>query len=191
MRHVLHGGGDFLIRAGWNALRWRCPDGSPFDLFAALRRAGDRLDQWITVADPKNDEPLRVRLIAARKSPEAAEKDRRHIRQQAKRKGKTPDARTLEAADWIILITSLESVPTIDVLALYRLRWQIELAFKRLKSLAGLDLLPARSAALGRAWIAAKLIIATLIGWTIQGFLEAPPCEARDANPPALGLVPV
>ena len=27
LRHVLHGGGDFLIRAGWNALRWRCPDG--------------------------------------------------------------------------------------------------------------------------------------------------------------------
>src|SRR5208282_1557395 len=81
--------------------------------------------------------------------------------------------------------------PATDVLALYRLRWQIELAFKRLKSLAGLDLLPARSAALGRAWIAAKLIIATLIGWTIQGFLEAPPCEGRDADPPALGLVPV
>jgi hypothetical protein len=89
------------------------------------------------------------------------------------------------------LITSLEGPPATDVLALYRLRWQIELAFKRLKSLAGLDLLPARSAALGRAWIAAKLIIATLIGWTIQGFLEAPPCEGRDADPPALGLVPV
>src|SRR5271155_3365704 len=177
LRHVLHGGGDFLIRAGWNALRWRCPDGSSFDLFAALRQAGDRLDQWITVVDPKNDEPLRVRLIAARKSPEAAEKDRRHIRQQAKRKGKTPDARTLEAADWIILITSLEGPPATDVLALYRLRWQIELAFKRLKSLAGLDLLPARSAALGRAWIAAKLIIATLIGWTIQGF-RSPPVKA-------------
>jgi len=187
LRHVLHGGGDFLIRAGWNALRWRCPDGSSFDLFAALRQAGDRLDQWITVVDPKNDEPLRVRLIAARKSPEAAEKDRRHIRQQAKRKGKTPDARTLEAADWIILITSLEGPPATDVLALYRLRWQIELAFKRLKSLAGLDLLPARSAALGRAWIAAKLIIATLIGWTIQGFLEAPPVKvAMPTHPPSV-----
>ena len=75
----------------------------------------------------------------------------------------------------------------IDVLALYRLRWQIELAFKRLKSLAGLDLLPARSAALGRAWIAAKLIIATLIGWTIQGFLAVISVKlAMPTHPPSV-----
>jgi hypothetical protein len=32
LRHVLDGGGDFLIRAGWNAFRWRGPDGDAFDL---------------------------------------------------------------------------------------------------------------------------------------------------------------
>ena len=44
------------------------------------------------------------------------------------------------AADWLILVTSLppEAFATPDILALYRLRWRIELAFKRLKSLVGL-----------------------------------------------------
>jgi hypothetical protein len=42
------------------------------------------------------------------------------------------------------------------------LRWQIEIAIKRLKSLLGLGALPAKNPALARAWLAAKLILALL-----------------------------
>lgn len=191
LRHVLDGGGDFLIRAGWNAFRLRSADGTPFDLIATLRDAGERLDQWITIVDPKKGAaPLTVRLVAARKSPAAAERDRRTIRQNAKRRGRTADARSLEAAGWIILITSLNDFAADDILALYRLRWQIELAFKRLKSLAGLDRLQARGAALARAWIAAKLVIAVLIGMTIEEFLDAPGVGATIAKrPPSIWCV--
>jgi hypothetical protein len=88
------------------------------------------------------------------------------------------------------LITSLKDVAADDILALYRLRWQIELAFKRLKSLAGLDRLPARGAPLARAWIAAKLIIATLIGLTIEEFLDTPGVGAAiDTRPPSIWCV--
>ena len=47
--------------------------------------------------------------------------------------------------------------------ALYRLRWQIELLFKRLKSLLHLDRLPAKDPALARAWLHAHLLIALLV----------------------------
>jgi IS4 transposase len=49
----------------------------------------------------------------------------------------------------MILVTSLapEAFPTADVLALYRLRWRIELGFKRLKSLIGLKGRPAPTSA--------------------------------------------
>jgi IS4 transposase len=42
--------------------------------------------------------------------------------------------------NWVILVTSLpqEAFSTADTLALYRLRWRIELAFKRLKNLISL-----------------------------------------------------
>ena len=44
-------------------------------------------------------------------------------------------------AGWLMLITSLprEAWPAERVLTLYRRRWQVELAFKRLKSLIGLE----------------------------------------------------
>lgn len=49
------------------------------------------------------------------------------------------------------------------MLAAYRLRWQVELALKRLKGLLGLDRLPAMSEALARSWLLAHLILALLI----------------------------
>ena len=48
------------------------------------------------------------------------------------------------------------------VCALYRLRWRIELAFKRLKSLIGLEEFVAREPRLARAAVRAKLILAIL-----------------------------
>jgi hypothetical protein len=57
----------------------------------------------------------------------------------------------------------------------------IELAFKRLKSLLGLDRLPARSAALARSWLFAHLILALLIEDTARTLLDLPPWAADDA----------
>jgi IS4 transposase len=48
-------------------------------------------------------------------------------------------------------------------MAAYRLRWQIELAFKRLKTLLHIDRLPAREPRLAKAWLSAHLIAALLI----------------------------
>src|SRR5205814_8814630 len=55
-----------------------------------------------------------------------------------------------------------DAFPPADILALYRFRWQIELAVKRFKSLAGLDMLPAKKPELARAWIYARLIVAII-----------------------------
>ena len=53
-------------------------------------------------------------------------------------------------------------MPADAVCALYRLRWQIELAFKRLKSLMGLEEIDAREPRLAKAAVCAKLILAIL-----------------------------
>jgi len=61
----------------------------------------------------------------------------------------------------------LTTVPGVDlkpetVLVLYRLRWQIELAFKRLKSLLHLDTLPSRQGPTARSWMLARFLAAAL-----------------------------
>jgi hypothetical protein len=169
LRPVIDAGADFIVRTGWNSLRLLQPDGEPFDLFVALaaqaKQEGEvqvRIHEGTTGAEPP--EPLILRLVVRRKDPEQAEAEQKRLRKDAKKRGKQPDPRSLEAAKYILLLTSLpaSAFPPPDILALYRFRWQIELAFKRFKSLAGLDMLPAKKPELARAWIYARLIVAII-----------------------------
>lgn len=69
---------------------------------------------------------------------------------------------TLEFAKYVIVFSTLSAGSTADILTSYRLRWQIELAFKRLKSLAQLGHVPKHSAASTRAWLYGKLLVTLL-----------------------------
>lgn len=175
LRPVIEAGADFIVRTGWNSLRLLQPSGEPFDLFAALAaqtaQEGEvqvRIHEGI--AEASSLEPLILRLVIRRKDPGQAEAERKRLLKDAKKRGKQPDPRSLEAANYILLLTSLPATvfPPTDILTLYRFRWQIELAFKRFKSLAGLDQLPAKNPKLAQAWIYARLIVA-LIAEQIAG----------------------
>ena len=103
---------------------------------------------------------------AQRLPPEAAEAARRRCRQDGKRKGRTPAQDTLYLAGWVIVFTtaSEDVLAASTVIQLYRTRWQVELVFKRLKSLLDLDLLRTQQASLlGQVWITGKLLYATVI----------------------------
>jgi IS4 transposase len=119
---------------------------------------------------------LAVRLIAVKKPPEAAAEARRKARRAAQREGHTISKRTLEAADWVILVTSLtpQEFATEDVLALYRLRWRIELGFKRLKSLIGLRAPPGADERSARPYLLAHLLIILLLEPLIREFEDSP-----------------
>src|SRR5262249_19000648 len=141
MAKLLDAGADFVIRAGWKSAHWLDSKGRSVDLVAELRKAAGRglIDRPIWIK-PKRGASLALRLVAVKKPIEAAAEARRKARRQAQRGGHQLSRQTLDAADWVILVTSLgpEDFATADVLALYRLRWRIELGFKRLKSLIGL-----------------------------------------------------
>ena len=91
--------------------------------------------------------------------------------------GKKVDPRSLQAAGYVLLLTSLPDEHTPEaILQLYRLRWQIELLFKRFKSLIGLGDLPAKQRSLARSWIFGKLILALLVERTARKLADASPC---------------
>ena len=129
------------MRAGWKNAHWLGADGEPVDLLAVLCKGAERglIDQPIHIAR-KSGAPLALRLVAVKKSSQAAESARRKARREAVKVRHQISKGTLLAAEWVILLTSLssEEFTTADVLTLYRLRWRIELAFKRLKSVVGL-----------------------------------------------------
>ena len=69
---------------------------------------------------------------------------------------------------WILTTLTAAELPALAVLGLYRLRWQIELFFKRLKSLLHLDTLPSREGPTAKSWMLARLIAAALAQRLVQ-----------------------
>ena len=171
---------DFIVRVRWRGFSLSRPDRTPFDLITHLGTLpDDPLPHEVMVHANLGplDPPLPLRLVILRKTPEATEQARKKLRQAASRKQKTLDPRSLAAAEFIVLATSLpaEAYPADEVLAAYRLRWQIELAFKRLKSLLHINALPTYTEAASRSWLLAHLILALLCDDLSQEFLESSP----------------
>jgi len=177
MAKVIEAGADVVIRAGWKSARWVDEAGEVVDLVAALRAAEPcgLLDRPIWIKR-KGGSLLAVRLVAIRKPQQAANEARRKARREAQRGGHTISKQTLDAADWVILITSLkpEDFTTADVLALYRLRWRIELAFKRLKSLIGLKGPPGTDERSARPHVLAHLLIILLLEPLVDELEDSP-----------------
>jgi hypothetical protein len=174
---VIAAGADVLVRSGWKSACWLDGEGNRVDLVALLRQADapGLLDRpiWLRRA---GHAALGLRLVAVRKPPRAAEAARRKARRQAQQGGHQVSRDTLVAADWVILVTSLTAAdfPAADILALYRLRWRIELAFKRLKSLVGLGGPPGADPRCAKAWVLAHLLMILLLEPLIDAFEDSP-----------------
>jgi len=177
MANLLKADADFVIRAGWKSARWLDCKGSPLDLVAELRKAAERglIDCPIWIK-PKRGAALALRLVAIKKPQQAAAEARRKAQRAAQKGGHQLSKQTLEAADWVILVTSLApyDFTTEDVLALYRLRWRIELGFKRLKSLIGLKGPPGADERSARPHILAHLLIILLLEPLVDELEDSP-----------------
>jgi hypothetical protein len=176
MAKVIDAGADVVIRAGWKSARWIDEAGNAIDVVGELRDAGAGLVDRPIWIKRKGGPLLAVRLVAIRKPQQAAVEARRKARREAQRGGHTVSKHTLDAADWVILITSLkpEDFTTADVLALYRLRWRIELGFKRLKSLIGLKGPPGTSESSARPHILAHLLTILLLEPLVDELKDSP-----------------
>lgn len=167
----------FLVRLPWRNVPLVNPDGSPWDMMAFLRSIPDATCVDVAVGLPDAGTNLPCRLLAVRKTEPAAEQSRKKALQEYRRKSRAVDPRTLEAAGYTFLLTNLpaERLSAEQGLELYRYRWQIELAFKRMKSLLDFDLLRAREPPLARTYLFAKLLGALLIDDLTQRHLDFSP----------------
>jgi len=162
--HVISGGGDVLVRIGWNSLKLCDEQGQNFDLLKQLRLLGlHEVGDWrVFIAHGKD--LIAGRICAVRKSVAAANRERKRILKENSKKGRQTNPKTLEAAGYTIVFTTLDqSIPAETVLTIYRARWQIELTFKRLKSLLGLGHLHNQNSESAKAWLYGKLLAACLI----------------------------
>jgi hypothetical protein len=167
IHHVVSSGGDVLVRISLSSMGFQDSQGKAFDLLEHLRTLGFRhVGDWPVVISYQGHE-IMGRICAVKKSEAAAKKARKEMIREYKRKGKgskQPKPETIEAAGYTLMFTTLDqSIPAETILNIYRARWQVELAFKRLKSLLGMGRLHMMQPESVRAWIHGKLLMAFLV----------------------------
>ena len=191
---VHHSGAHLIVRQNWQNLPLQHLAGEPFDVFSVLRSLPEAEAKSVdarTRPDRRFGLPaIPVRFVALRKTEAAAEASRKKLLADSSRKGHRVDPRALEAAGYIFVITntSAEQLTAEEVLELYRFRWQIELAFKRMKGMLELGFLPAKDPALARTIIRSKLLAALLLEEFTQGFLAISPWGYPLGEPSALAV---
>lgn len=158
-------GADVLVRVNRGALPLH-EGGNRIDVLAWVRTLeGHRAVERPTAVRLWTNGHLREvhgRLIGFRLPDDEAAQARDRVR---KEHGAATTDDLLEAAAYVALFTSapasrLSAARCIDA---YRLRWQIELQFKRWKSLCGFDRLPNYRDDTIRSWLSVKVLLGLLL----------------------------
>lgn len=182
---VRQAGADFLVRINWQNLPLQDSQQQRLDLAALLSRMEGtevvELEVW-TVAQPKQKiEALPARLLVVPRAESEAQRDRQRIHREASHKGYKADPRSLLAARFFLLLTSVPAsdLPASQALELYRFRWQIEMTFKRMKGLFDLGHVPAKDPQLAQSYLLTKLLAILLLENLTEDFLAFSPSEGE------------
>jgi len=141
MRDALNKGAQLMVRLHPFSVVLGDPAGQPLELGAALKRQhADTLRTLeVVIHSASGVDEVRGWVHAYRLSAEQANRARQQCRQR--HKTGAPKAATLFLAGWVLVCTTL--APAVlsaqTIMALYRCRWQVELAIKRWKSVLALD----------------------------------------------------
>jgi hypothetical protein len=173
--HIVNGGGQVMVRLNTGNLPLNDrKTNTPIDLLNRARHLESKeVGNW-DVCFEDNRRQIQGRICAIRKSKAATEKAQREILAECSKKQKTPRPETLEAAGYIFVFTTLDAqvISPSAVLEVYRGRWQVEIAFKRLKSLLDAGHVPKKDPLGAKSWIHGKLLCAILI----EKLIEAGEC---------------
>ena len=166
MSAAVQQGADLIVRLNPFSVVLSDAAGAPVELCAALKR--QRMATLRTLAvelcAAGGQHAVRGWVHAYRLNAEQATWARQKCRQGHK-KG-TPQAQSLFLAGWVLVFTTL--APAVlsphTIRALYRCRWQVEIAIKRWKSVLDVDALRAKAhSPLAEVWLHGKLLYALML----------------------------
>jgi hypothetical protein len=165
IKYVLESGGEVIIRVAPHVLPLVDLQGAALNLADELWATSDNcVSRKVTMkADPDKQSMF---LHCYRLPPEKAAQARRKKIAKARKNGVTLKKETLEYAEWVIILTSSapEQISAELIGRLYRLRWQIEIVIKRLKSVLEIDRLRAsKGSKISEVYLLGKSLYALLI----------------------------
>ena len=192
-REGAEAGAFFCVRAGACSMRMLDPQTGgrigPAQILASSGD-GDSAEIAVVLAEAKGAKkpPLPARLVILRAGEAAEKREVARIARSKIQHGAKPKSDTRTLAGVVAIVTNLPpgDWSAARVAQLYRLRWQIELAFKTLKSTFAMREVPSKTPAMARTWILANLASALLAQRLAATLQDAIPPWGQESGQDAL-----
>lgn len=166
VEHVAAAGAAVTVRLNPSAIRL-LQRGSdeifPLQKRLAAVQKTNQIAAWpVRVTGAKSRGSIAGRLCVVRKSQAAAARAKAKAHRKAEMNKRDLQPETLLYAEYVMVFTTAADYSAAQILEIYRMRWQIELLFKRFKQLAQLGHLPKEDEESSKAWLYGKLFVALL-----------------------------
>ena len=164
IEHCLKSGGEFIIRIRNKSFNLYNEHGEKILLSDWLKTLGNQAEEITVYIKDSNKNLIPLRICAIKKTKEEIAIEEKRLKKLESKKQRIYSEDTKFTHQFMFVITSLpSSVPAEKVLEFYRLRWQVELVFKRYKSLLGLGNIPTKTKESSEVWLNGKMFLALLI----------------------------
>lgn len=139
LTHLFENKADFIFRMRYNAMKlYKDKDCTErFDVINFLS-SSDRNNTSKSVYIQHDKKINKIKIVAKRLGQDVTESNRKSVLKKAQKRGDVVKPETLAMCEWLILATSITDRSNESILKTYRLRWQIELLFKRFKTFINL-----------------------------------------------------
>lgn len=161
--HCLDAGADFILRIRNHAFQLYDGSGQKIILSDWLLSVGEKAAECTVYVNGNNKKRISFRLCARKKTKEEIMAEEKRLKRLESKKQKTCSKETKFTHRYMFVITSLPAeISAEDILSCYRLCWQVELVFKRMKSLMQLGNIPTKTKESGEVWISGKILLSFL-----------------------------
>ncbi len=164
IEHCLNNGGNFILRIKNKSFNLYNDKEEKIILSDWLKTIGSKPAELTVYIKGSEKKLIPLRICAVRKTEEEILIAEKRLKESESKKQITYSDDTKYTHQYMFVITSLpKSISAEKVLEFYRLRWQVELVFKRYKSLLGLGNIPTKTKESSKVWLNGKMFLALLI----------------------------
>lgn len=183
IEHCLQAGADFILRLKYDAFKLYDSNGNEINLLEKLSKvtseAAADIEVYVKLSVLGT---TRLRICAAKIPDDKLENVTRRNKRKDSKKQQQTSAEALKMSEYVVVITSLPVlISACDIISLYRLRWQVEIFFKRLKSIMDFGNVPLKREDSIHAWLNGKLLVSLLIEQMISE-VSFSPCGDNKHN---------
>lgn len=164
IEYCYNAGADYILRIRNKAFKLYDKAGNEVVLSELMKDIGDACCDFHLYYMNSAKELKPIRFCAVQKTEEEKAVEQKKLKRKESKKQIKISEETKFSHNYFFVITSLdEAFSAEEIIALYRLRWQVEMVFKRFKSILNLGSMPTRTAASSEVWLNCKMLIALLI----------------------------